>query len=877
MVNVILMMARRYVALLVVVLFLTIAHALHQHGHPKKRHSLLAKRNPVKENAEAKNIASSTSNNTNLQNSKSEPNTTAKNDIDKNEKKLQSSEITNQNIKSNTSVDKSEFNTSVPNADNSTYIDGKRNNTASDNSTVDVISKFNLTKPYKTNQETNATALKQMDKSNGNVTISKNETGTSIGAITLSPLSSTSNSSLLKFERKLNSTKSNNLSLDNKVANITENETLSNSDGKLLNITQKSSSVNSSATMLNETDSNHDNKTFIDNSINLNQRLLNASAKSFNKSQTIENQSQTIENQVLRNKQNDTTSFDARKRSHDKKHGIVKHNHGRLHHKIVTSKRSKYEKIHVQERNIETTKNKDKQELIIQRRSFVFPLRKKTKTRNNEKQKKKFNIITGKKRSDDIEKAKIRKRMEEKANASKEAEVERRANEQLHRLRKMKDHFDNFVNAIDKKEKENDLRAQIKDSQIKLKEEEKLNQMNREIKHLSEENDNENKESSSLDTSKDTKDNLSKLDESTEENTDGKNEILKLKGKLKNQDEDDKDFHADDNTKEPRVNSTNDSDIHDQQASLMKSKGEYNLMSKKNQSQISLENLSASSTVNEDDVTKHNLPTIHKDETNTSKVSKKGLAGKSITNLVDHKHKVTNEALRKHSAKINHRKSLHAEVSHVKPQMTNDMRPHDYIYLNKTRAVNEKLPNNLPNTKIPLTFKSANPKNILKNHPVASNKQGNQARKRNVNNETKLNVTRKLGNQSESNIEAIQSKLNETSGNTEKNETIQSNLPSNLKPMRGKKNKNKTNDKDEQTETVFTFDGSSTNSVNNSKPEEPSDINRKRLQEMKDFLKNQHNDLNYRSMIMKPLYVARRSIEVSRKRGKNYSGKKLFS
>ena len=155
MVNVILMMARRYVALLVVVLFLTIAHALHQHGHPKKRHSLLAKRNPVKENAEAKNIASSTSNNTNLQNSKSEPNTTAKNDIDKNEKKLQSSEITNQNIKSNTSVDKSEFNTSVPNADNSTYIDGKRNNTASDNSTVDVISKFNLTKPYKTNQETN--------------------------------------------------------------------------------------------------------------------------------------------------------------------------------------------------------------------------------------------------------------------------------------------------------------------------------------------------------------------------------------------------------------------------------------------------------------------------------------------------------------------------------------------------------------------------------------------------------------------------------------------------------------------------------------------------------------------------------------------------
>ena len=871
MVNVILMMARRYVALVVVVLFLTIAHALHQHGHPKKGHSLLAKRNPAKENGEANSITSSTSYNTNLQNSKSEPNTTAKNDIDKNEKKLQSSEITNQNIKSNTSVGKSEFNTSVPNADNSTYIDGKMNSTASDNSTVDVISKFNLTKPYKTNQETNATASKQMDKSNGNATISKNETGTSIGAITLSPLSSTSNSSLLKFERKLNSTKSNNLSLDNKVANITENETLSNSDGKLLNITQKSSSVNSSATMLNETDNNHDNKTFIDNSINLNQRLLNTSAKSFNKSQAIENQ-------VLMNKQNVTTSFDARKRSHDKKHGIVKHNHGRLHHKIVTSKRSKYEKIHVQERNIETTKNKGKQELIIQRRSFVFPLRQKTKTRNNEKQKKKFNISTGKKRSDDIEKAKIRKRMEEKANASKEAEVERRANEQLHRLRKMKDHFDNFVNAIDKKEKENDLRAQIKESQIKLKDEEKLNQMNREIKHLSEENDNQNKESSSLDTSKDTKDSLSKLDESTEENTDGKNKILKLKGKLKNQDEDDKDFHADENTKEPRVNSTNDSDIHDQQASLMKSIGEYNLMSKKNQSQISLENLSASSTVNEDDVTKHNLPTIHKDETNTSKLSKKGLAGKSITNLVDHIDKVTNEALRKHSAKINHRKSLHAEVSHVKPQMTNNMRPHDYIYLNKTRAVNEKLPSNLPNTKIPLTFKSANPKNILKNHSVASNKQGNQARKRNVNDETKLNVTSELGNQSESsNIKAIQSKLNETSGNTEKNKTIQSSLPSNLKPMRGKKNKNKTNDKDEQTETVFTFDGSSTNSVNNSKPEEPSDINRKRLQEMKDFLKNQHKDLNYRSMIMKPLYVARRSIEVSRKRGKNYSGKKFFS
>ena len=864
-------MARRYVALLVVVLFLTIAHALHQHGHPKKRHSLLAKRNPAKENGEANNITSSTSYNMNLQNSKSEPNTTAKNDIDKNEKKLQSSEITNQNIKSNTSVGKSEFNISVPNADNSTYIDGKMNNTASDNSTVDVILKFNLTKPYKTNQETNVTASKQMDKSNGNATISKNETGTSIGAITLSPLSSTSNSSLLKFERKLNSTKSNNLSLDNKVANTTENETLSNSDGKLLNITQKSSSVNSSATMLNETDNNHDNKTFIDNSINLNQRLLNTSAKSFNKSQAIENQ-------VLMNKQNVTTSFDARKRSHDKKHGIVKHNLGRLHHKIVTSKRSKYEKIHVQERNIETTKNKGKQELIIQRRSFVFPLRQKTKTRNNEKQKKKFNISTGKKRSDDIEKAKIRKRMEEKANASKEAEVERRANEQLHRLRKMKDHFDNFVNAIDKKEKENDLRAQIKESQIKLKDEEKLNQMNREIKHLSEENDNQNKESSSLDTSKDTKDSLSKLDESTEENTDGKNKILKLKGKLKNQDEDDKDFHADENTKEPRVNSTNDSDIHDQQASLMKSIGEYNLMSKKNQSQISLENLSASSTVNEDDVTKHNLPTIHKDETNTSKVSKKGLAGKSITNLVDHIDKVTNEALRKHSAKINHRKSLHAEVSHVKPQMTNNMRPHDYIYLNKTRAVNEKLPSNLPNTKIPLTFKSANPKNILKNHSVASTKQGNQARKRNVNDETKLNVTSELGNQSESsNIKAIQSKLNETSGNTEKNKTIQSSLPSNLKPMRGKKNKNKTNDKDEQTETVFTFDGSSTNSVNNSKPEEPSDINRKRLQEMKDFLKNQHKDLNYRSMIMKPLYVARRSIEVSRKRGKNYSGKKFFS
>ena len=864
-------MARRYVALLAVVLFLTIAHALHQHGHPKKRHLLLAKRNPAKENAEANNITSSTSYNMNLQNSKSEPNTTAKNDIDKNEKKLQSSEITNQNIKSNTSVGKSEFNTSVPNADNSTYIDGKMNSTASDNSTVDVISKFNLTKPYKTNQESNATASKQMDKSNGNATISKNETGTSIGAITLSPLSSTSNSSLLKFERKLNSTKSNNLSLDNKVANITENETLSNSDGKLLNITQKSSSVNSSATMLNETDSNHDNKTFIDNSINLNQRLLNTSAKSFNKSQAIENQ-------VLMNKQNVTTSFDARKRSHDKKHGIVKHNHGRLHHKIVTSKRSKYEKIHVQERNIETTKNKGKQELIIQRRSFVFPLRQKTKTRNNEKQKKKFNISTGKKRSDDIEKAKIRKRMEEKANASKEAEVERRANEQLHRLRKMKDHFDNFVNAIDKKEKENDLRAQIKESQIKLKDEEKLNQMKWEIKHLSEENDNQNKESSSLDTSKDAKDSLSKLDESTEENTNGKNKILKLKGKLKNQDEDDKDFHADENTKEPRVNSTNDSDIHDQQASLMKSIGEYNLMSKKNQSQISLENLSASSTVNEDDVTKHNLPTIHKDETNTSKVSKKGLAGKSITNLVDHIDKVTNEALRKHSAKINHRKSLHAEVSHVKPQMTNNMRPHDYIYLNKTRAVNEKLPNNLSNTKIPLTFKSANPKNILKNHPVASNKQGNQARKRNVNDETKLNVTSELGNQSESsNIEAIQSKLNKTSGNTEKNKTIQSSLPSNLKPMKGKKNKNKTNDKDEQTETVFTFDGSSTNSVNNSKPEEPSDINRKRLQEMKDFLKNQHKDLNYRSMIMKPLYVARRSIEVSRKRGKNYSGKKFFS
>lgn len=864
-------MARRYVALLAVVLFLTIAHALHQHGHPKKRHLLLAKRNPAKENAEANNITSSTSYNMNLQNSKSEPNTTAKNDIDKNEKKLQSSEITNQNIKSNMSVGKSEFNTSVPNADNSTYIDGKMNNTASDNSTVDVISKFNLTKPYKTNQESNATASKQMDKSNGNATISKNETGTSIGAITLSPLSSTSNSSLLKFERKLNSTKSNNLSLDNKVANITENETLSNSDGKLLNITQKSSSVNSSATMLNETDSNHDNKTFIDNSINLNQRLLNTSAKSFNKSQAIENQ-------VLMNKQNVTTSFDARKRSHDKKHGIVKHNHGRLHHKIVTSKRSKYEKIHVQERNIETTKNKGKQELIIQRRSFVFPLRQKTKTRNNEKQKKKFNISTGKKRSDDIEKAKIRKRMEEKANASKEAEVERRANEQLHRLRKMKDHFDNFVNAIDKKEKENDLRAQIKESQIKLKDEEKLNQMKWEIKHLSEENDNQNKESSSLDTSKDAKDSLSKLDESTEENTNGKNKILKLKGKLKNQDEDDKDFHADENTKEPRVNSTNDSDIHDQQASLMKSIGEYNLMSKKNQSQISLENLSASSTVNEDDVTKHNLPTIHKDETNTSKVSKKGLAGKSITNLVDHIDKVTNEALRKHSAKINHRKSLHAEVSHVKPQMTNNMRPHDYIYLNKTRAVNEKLPSNLPNTKIPLTFKSANPKNILKNHSVASNKQGNQARKRNVNDETKLNVTSELGNQSESsNIEAIQSKLNKTSGNTEKNKTIQSSLPSNLKPMKGKKNKNKTNDKDEQTETVFTFDGSSTNSVNNSKPEEPSDINRKRLQEMKDFLKNQHKDLNYRSMIMKPLYVARRSIEVSRKRGKNYSGKKFFS
>ena len=864
-------MARRYVALLVVVLFLTIAHALHQHSHPKKRHSLLAKRNPAKENGEANNITSSTSYNMNLQNSKSEPNTTAKNDIDKNEKKLQSSEITNQNIKSNTSVGKSEFNISVPNAHNSTYIDGKMNNTASDNSTVDVILKFNLTKPYKTNQETNVTASKQMDKSNGNATISKNETGTSIGAITLSPLSSTSNSSLLKFERKLNSTKSNNLSLDNKVANTTENETLSNSDGKLLNITQKSSSVNSSATMLNETDNNHDNKTFIDNSINLNQRLLNTSAKSFNKSQAIENQ-------VLMNKQNVTTSFDARKRSQDKKHGIVKHNHGRLHHKIVTSKRSKYEKIHVQERNIETTKNKGKQELIIQRRSFVFPLRQKTKTRNNEKQKKKFNISTGKKRSDDIEKAKIRKRMEEKANASKEAEVERRANEQLHRLRKMKDHFDNFVNAIDKKEKENDLRAQIKESQIKLKDEEKLNQMNREIKHLSEENDNQNKESSSLDTSKDTKDSLSKLDESTEENTDGKNKILKLKGKLKNQDEDDKDFHADENTKEPRVNSTNDSDIHDQQASLMKSIGEYNLMSKKNQSQISLENLSASSTVNEDDVTKHNLPTIHKDETNTSKVSKKGLAGKSITNLVDHIDKVTNEALRKHSAKINHRKSLHAEVSHVKPQMTNNMRPHDYIYLNKTRAVNEKLPSNLPNTKIPLTFKSANPKNILKNHSVVSNKQGNQARKRNVNDETKLNVTSELGNQSESsNIKAIQSKLNETSGNTEKNKTIQSSLPSNLKPMRGKKNKNKTNDKDEQTETVFTFDGSSTSSVNNSKPEEPSDINRKRLQEMKDFLKNQHKDLNYRSMIMKPLYVARRSIEVSRKRGKNYSGKKFFS
>ena len=864
-------MARRYVALLVVVLFLTIAHALHQHSHPKKRHSLLAKRNPAKENGEANNITSSTSYNMNLQNSKSEPNTTAKNDIDKNEKKLQSSEITNQNIKSNTSVGKSEFNISVPNADNSTYIDGKMNNTASDNSTVDVILKFNLTKPYKTNQETNVTASKQMDKSNGNATISKNETGTSIGAITLSPLSSTSNSSLLKFERKLNSTKSNNLSLDNKVANTTENETLSNSDGKLLNITQKSSSVNSSATMLNETDNNHDNNTFIDNSINLNQRLLNTSAKSFNKSQAIENQ-------VLMNKQNVTTSFDARKRSHDKKHGIVKHNHGRLHHKIVTSKRSKYEKIHVQERNIETTKNKGKQELIIQRRSFVFPLRQKTKTRNNEKQKKKFNISTGKKRSDDIEKAKIRKRMEEKANASKEAEVERRANEQLHRLRKMKDHFDNFVNAIDKKEKENDLRAQIKESQIKLKDEEKLNQMKWEIKHLSEENDNQNKESSSLDTSKDTKDSLSKLDESTEENTDGKNKILKLKGKLKNQDEDDKDFHADENTKEPRVNSTNDSDIHDQQASLMKSIGEYNLMSKKNQSQISLENLSASSTVNEDDVTKHNLPTIHKDETNTSKVSKKGLAGKSITNLVDHIDKVTNEALRKHSAKINHRKSLHAEVSHVKPQMTNNMRPHDYIYLNKTRAVNEKLPNNLSNTKIPLTFKSANPKNILKNHSVASNKQGNQARKRNVNDETKLNVTSELGNQSESsNIEAIQSKLNKTSGNTEKNKTIQSSLPSNLKPMKGKKNKNKTNDKDEQTETVFTFDGSSTSSVNNSKPEEPSDINRKRLQEMKDFLKNQHKDLNYRSMIMKPLYVARRSIEVSRKRGKNYSGKKFFS
>ena len=868
-------MARIYVALLVIVLFLTITHALHQHGHPKKRHSLLAKRNPVKENAEVKNITSSASNNTNLQNRKGELNTTAKFDIDKNEKKLESFEMANQGIKSNASVDKDEFNTSASNVDNSTSIDDKINNTASDNSTVDVISKFNSTKPYKTNQETNVTASKQMDISNGNATISKNETSTSIGAINLSPLSLTSNSSLLKFERKSNLTKSSNSSLDGKVANITENETLSNSDGKLLNIIQKSASVNSSATMLNETDGNHENKTFTDNPVNLNLRLLNTSPKTFNKSQAIENQ-------VLMNKQNDTTSFDARKRSHDKKHGIVKHNHGRLHHKIVTSKRSKYGEIHVQEpknRIIETTKNKDKQELIIQRRSTVFPLRQKTKTRSNQKQKKKFSISTAKKRSDNIEKAKIRKRMEEKANASKEAQVERRADEQLHRLRKMKDHFDNFVSAIDKKEKENDLRAQIKDSQIKLNEEEKLNQMSREIKNLSEENDNENKEFSSLDTSKETKDNLSKLEESTEENTDGKNEILKLKAKLKNQDGDEKSFHADENIKEPPVNGTNDSDIHDKQASLIKSIGEYNLMSKKNQSQISLENLSASSTVNEDDVTKHNLPTIHKDGTNTSKVSKKGLAGKNTTNLVDQKHRSINEALRKHSAKINLRKSLHGEVSHVKPQITNDVRPHDYIYLNKTRAVNEKLPNNLPNTKIPLTFKSANPKNIFKIHPVASNKHGNQAKKHNVNNETKLNVTSKLGNQSESsNMEAIQFKFNETSGNPKKNETIQPNVLNNLKSMTGKKTQNKTNDKDdEHTETVFTVDGSSTNSVNNSNPEEPSDINRKKLQEMKDFLKNQHKDLNYRSMIMKPLYVARRSIKVSRKRGKNYSGKKYFS
>ena len=859
------MMARRYVALLVVALFFTIAHALHQHGHQKKRHSLLARRNPVKENAEVKNITSSASNNTNLQNSKGELNMTTKNDVDKNEKKVQSSEIADQNIKSNASVDKDEFNTSASNIDNSTSIDGKMNNTASDNSTLAVISKFNSTKPYKTNQETNVTASKQMDISNINATISKNETGTSMGAIMLSPPSSTSNSSLLKFERKLNLTKSNISSSDGEAANITENETLSNFDGKLLNITQKNASVNSSATVLNETDGNHENKTFTDNPVNLNQRLLNASPKSFNKSQAIENQ-------VLMNKQNDTTSFDARKRSHDKKHGIVTHSHGRLHHKIVTSKRSKYGEINVQEpknRNIETKKNKEKQEVIIQKRSS---LRQKTKTRSNEKQKKKFNISTAKKRSDDIEKAKIKKRMEEKANASKEAQVERRADEQLHRLRKMKDHFDNFVNAIDKKEKENDLRAQIKDSQIKLKEEEKLKQMNRESNHLSQENDNENKESSSLDTSKETKDSLSKSDESAEENTNDKNKILKLKGKLKNRDEDEKDFQADENKKEPRVNGTNNSDIHDKQAPLMKPIEEYNLMSKKNQSQISLENLSASSTVNEDDVTKHNLPNIHKDGTNTSKVDKK-----NITNLVEQKHKVLNEALRKNSAKINH-KSLHAKVSHVKPQMTNDVRPHEYIYLNKTRAVNEKLPNNLPNTKIPLTFKSANPKSNFKGHLVASVKQGNQTRKRNVNNKTKLNVTSKLGNQSDSsNIETVQFKLNETSSNLEKNETTQPNLPSNLKPMTGKKIENKTNDKDEHTETVFTFDGSSTNSVNNSKPEEPSDINRKRLQEMKEFLKNQHKDLNYRSMIMKPLYVARRSVDVSRKRGKNYSGKKYFS
>ena len=79
-------MARRYVALLVVALFFAIAHALHQHGHQKKRHSLLARRNPVKENAEVKNITSSASNNTNLQNSKGELNMTTKNDVDKNEK-----------------------------------------------------------------------------------------------------------------------------------------------------------------------------------------------------------------------------------------------------------------------------------------------------------------------------------------------------------------------------------------------------------------------------------------------------------------------------------------------------------------------------------------------------------------------------------------------------------------------------------------------------------------------------------------------------------------------------------------------------------------------------------------------------------------------